>query len=136
MGLDPGPYISEGRDIDWAANGPVGRCPEWEGQNGQLLEWWRKPQREAVSPLHSLCLLVVPDPLLLSSPLLEISQGQGGSKFTRDSARRRRRRLGGGGDGRPREGLLRGRVLDPGDRPGPRPPRLPPPGELLLPRAA
>lgn len=82
MGLDPGPYISAGRDIDWAANGPVGRCPEWEGQNGQLLEWWRKPQREAVSPLHSLCLLVVPDPLLLSSPLLEISQGQGGSKFT------------------------------------------------------
>lgn len=67
MGLDPGPYISAGRDIDWAANGPVGRCPEWEGQNGQLLEWWRKPQREAVS--HSTASVSSSSPIPSYSPL-------------------------------------------------------------------
>jgi hypothetical protein len=39
------------------------------------------------------------------------------------------------GDGGLGEGDILDGVLDPGDRPGPWPPRLPPPGELLLPWA-
>jgi hypothetical protein len=81
-----------------------------------------------------------PDPPLrpqLSSPLCSRSP-RARSQQTQGYRRRRSRRsaiLSTAAALRDGEGVLRGGVLDPGDRPGPRPPRLPPPGQLLLPRA-